>query len=143
MLERTDNESLRRAVERGCGTKLEQQRKTADVNFGSLKMTQMQLGRVDTSENCADIRKARVLSVSVVHSGCVAQQHFASCSSTVKIGRHDEGCEGRDYVDTWWFLRGRLDVRTTTNLYVGLGTVTLESARGGRSASRQSSRSPS
>ena len=51
---RTDNDSLRLAVERGSSTKFGDLRKTAEVNFSFLKITQIPLGRVDTSENYAD-----------------------------------------------------------------------------------------
>ena len=54
---RTDNDSLRLAAERGSSTKFGHLRKAAEVTFNCLKMTQIPMGRVDTSENCACSRK--------------------------------------------------------------------------------------
>ena len=55
IIRRTENDSLRLAVDCGSSTKLGHLRNTAEVNFNFLNMTQMSLGRVDTSENYADI----------------------------------------------------------------------------------------
>ena len=52
---RTDNDSLRRVVERGISTKLGHLKKTTEENFNFLKMTQIPLEKKDTSENHADM----------------------------------------------------------------------------------------
>ena len=82
---RTDNDSLQLAVQRGSSTKLRLLRRTAEVNFNFLKMTQIPLGRVDTSElrrhfhENTHRHKATVSPVAFVHVGCEPQQQFASC----------------------------------------------------------------
>ena len=107
IIRRTDNDSLRLAVDCGSSTKLGHQRKTAEVNFNFLNMTQISLGRGDTSENYEDIftktrTSARLqcfLSPWYI-LGVNRNTTTRKLCSHVEFHKHCESCESRPHVDT-------------------------------------------
>ena len=105
-----DNDSFRLAVERGSSTKLGHLRKTAEVNFNFLTVTQIPLGRVDTSEKDADIFTKTLSSTKLQYrlspwymSG--ASRHDNSQAViNVEVHTHCVTCAYCNLVDTGHFL---------------------------------------
>ena len=102
IIARTDNDSLWLAVERGSSRKLVHLRKTAEVNFNFLKMTQTPLRRVDTTRKRSPPRSS---GVSSHHGTCwVNHDNNAQAVLNVEFHRECETCEICNPVDTGDFL---------------------------------------
>ena len=106
LIETADNDSLRLAVERGSSTNLGHLRKTAEVNFNFLTVTQIPLGRVDTSENDADISTKTLSSTKLQYrlspwymSGA-SRNDNSQAVLNVEFHRHCVTCANCNFVDT-------------------------------------------